>query len=71
MTSFDSQAKTALRNQWSNATRLWSKGPAGALWLRAQPPSARGGTTHPRLVLPGTQLFSTQPDGLWVSLESP
>jgi len=62
----DAEAKDRLR-QWPNTTQIWSP-EAGPWWLRAQPgPGVRSSPPGPRLVIPGAQLFKTQPDGLWIT----
>lgn len=68
----DQEAKDILKENWPEATDLWSwgerKGQKG--WLRAQPlTTAHGGkrATHPRLVYLGTNVY-TQPDGMWIRL---
>ncbi len=44
---------------------VWPTPHGTGAWLRAQPPESRG-RPGPRLRTPGGELFSTQPDGLWV-----
>ena len=50
--------------RWPSRTKLWPPPRGEGYWLRSQPRSgiARG----PKLTSPGAELFSTQPDGLWV-----
>ncbi len=67
MPASDTQVKTWLKDVWPNATRHWSSNEAPRrLWVRAQPPP--GGVRAPRLISLGSNLFSVQPDGLWVAL---
>lgn len=47
-------------------TRLWGEPESGGYWLRAQPVTKSKG---PRLSAPGARIFTTQPDGMWISIE--
>lgn len=67
MPTLDQQAKQHL-NGWPLATTVFSDPLAEPRWLRAQPKD--GSTTGPRIIAAGSDLFRTQPDGLWVALGS-
>ncbi len=62
----DQQGKDRLRNNWPANTRAWA-GDGKEWWLRAQPKDSSSAPTAPRLMAPGTNVFSTQPDGLWIT----
>ena len=63
----DGEGKSVLRG-WPGATEKWSGQGRGRRWLRAQPiPVPRPSYRSPWLSVPGADLFTTQPDGLWVS----
>jgi hypothetical protein len=62
----DTEAKAALRS-WSLVTRMWSGGDY-VYWLRAQPTDPAEAARAPRLSVPGSREFQTQPDGLWITL---
>lgn len=68
---FDAEIKDALR-KWPQTTEIWEQDGRSdrKLWLKAQP--ADEGATGPRLVMAGSDMFRTQPDGLYIrlSLES-
>jgi hypothetical protein len=66
MAMTDAQAKAALRT-WSLVTRIWSGGEY-VYWLRAQPTDPGEAARAPRLTVPGSREFQTQPDGLWITL---
>lgn len=66
---FDTRAKQALKDWPSASTKLWSSSCGNGPWLRAQP--VDGAATGPRLFSPGSRLFKTQPDGLWIFLVLP
>lgn len=57
----DAEAKAILLTRWPNRTRVW---PSKGHWIRAQPKD--GIRPGPKIFTPGAELFSTQPDGLWV-----
>jgi hypothetical protein len=60
----DRAAKDILRCQWPVSTALWNEvGDKAKRWLKSQPV-----TNGPRLASPGSKMFHTQPDGLWVRL---
>lgn len=61
----DAQAKADLRT-WPTVTGIWTRSDDTIRWLRAQPPLAR--VPGPRLEVPGSGAFRTQPDGLWITL---
>lgn len=63
----DREAKDILMKWPERPTRLFKLDTERTYWLRAQPPD--GVTTGPRLVMPGSHEFSTQPDGLYVWIE--
>src|SRR5438132_840116 len=65
----DAQAKAALR-AWPVVTRIWSGGEQ-IYWLRAQPTTTGETAQAPRLSVPGSREFQTQPDGLWITLGVP
>lgn len=66
----DANAKDRLRQGWPANTRAWS-GEGEEWWLRAQPKDGPSAPTGPRLMAPGSKLFATQPDGLWITLGIP
>jgi hypothetical protein len=66
MAMTDAQAKAALRT-WPLVTRIWSGGEY-VYWLRAQPTDPGETARAPRLAIPGSAEFQTQPDGLWITL---
>ena len=59
-------AKDKLRLWPMVTTTVWAPSVDDGCWLRAQP--VDGGPAGPRLVGAGSDLFSTQPDGLWICL---
>jgi hypothetical protein len=59
----DKEAKTLLL-KWPTRTKLWPPPEGRGFWIRGQPKD--GKRPGPRLSSPGAQLFTTQPDGLWV-----
>lgn len=61
----DRQAKQRL-GKWPNESKIWSPPNSRVYWLRAQP--AGTNVRAPRLTVPGSLVFQTQPDGLWLSL---
>jgi hypothetical protein len=63
---FDTLAKEALATWPHVSTKLWPPSRKGGAWLKAQP--VDGAATGPRLMAAGTDIFKTQPDGLWVFL---
>jgi hypothetical protein len=64
----DSEAKKILL-QWPGRTRtLWSTPAGSGFWLRAQPNTRGTVKTSPRIRVPGSKLFATQPDAMWVFL---
>lgn len=60
----DREAKNILRRWPLRPTRLFRSSKTVGYWLRAQPPD--GTDAGPVLITPGAELFSTQPDGLWL-----
>lgn len=61
----DSQGKAILRN-WNPRTRIWPPPDGKGWWLRARPNGI--GQVGPKLRAPGANLFSVQPDGLYLFL---
>ena len=65
----DAQAKAILRDPQDRRARTqhWGVAGNGEYWIRARPgDAANDKKALPRLSLPGAELFSTQPDGMWV-----
>lgn len=60
----DKQAKEVLRKWPMATTKLWPPPNGSGAWIRAQPKD--GTATGPVIQAPGSDLFATQPDGLWV-----
>ena len=61
----DKKAKQILLG-WPTCTkRIWPISSHRGCWIRGQP--VDGEDTGPKLVTPGSKLFSTQPDGLYLS----
>jgi hypothetical protein len=65
--TLDNQAKRWFKEQWPTTTQTWSPGRSKIWWLRAQPPP-KGKIRWPRLTVPGSNIFHSQPDGLWITL---
>lgn len=64
----DKNAKRTL-HKWPTCTKLfWPSSSRSGWWIRGQP--VDGENTGPKLVTPGSKLFSTQPDGLYLSFGS-
>jgi hypothetical protein len=63
----DSEAKEILRDVWHEHTTLWNTGDMEAYWVRARPTDKKTG--HPFLHTPGSTLYTTEPDGLWLYLD--
>ena len=61
----DAEGKAILRT-WSARTRIWPPPDGTGWWLRARPNAQ--GMTGAMLRAPGANLFSTQPDGLYLYL---
>src|ERR1700683_1091892 len=60
----DAEAKGILL-KWPRRTKhLWPPPTGKGYWIRAQPKD--GKHPGPRIFTPGADLFSTQPDALWV-----
>ncbi|MDD9943215.1 MAG: hypothetical protein OXU20_19400 [Myxococcales bacterium] len=59
----DGEAKEILRGWPTRTSMLWASLHDGGYWIQAQP--KEGQATTPTLRLPGTEVFKTQPDGLW------
>lgn len=65
----DNQAKAILRNpsHWPTRTQQWGVASNIEYWIRCRPgDTATDKRPLPRLSLPGADLFTTQPDGMWV-----
>ena len=60
----DAEAKAVLLSWPTTTTKLWPPPDGEGTWVRAQPKDGRA--AGPRVFAPGSELFSTQPDGLWV-----
>jgi hypothetical protein len=60
----DAEGKAILR-RWTTRTRIWPPPISGGWWMRSRPnePASQVG---PSLRAPGADLFSTQPDGLYL-----
>jgi len=69
MGSLDKQAKSWLL-KWATDTTIWSER-WDMHWLRAQPVRPNERVRAPRLTGPGSEMFSVQPDGLWITLGIP
>ena len=63
----DTEAKDILR-QWPTSTQIWDTPDVDQRWLQAQPRASDRAAPGPKLAAPGSTLFSTQPDGMWVYL---
>lgn len=60
----DAEAKAVLLKWPTRTTLLWPPPGGKGAWIRSQP---SGGTAAgPRIYAPGSDLFATQPDGMWV-----
>lgn len=65
----DAQAKAILRDRryWPARTQQWGVATNREFWIRSRPSDiVNDKRPLPRLSLPGAELFSTQPDGMWV-----
>lgn len=60
----DAEAKAVLLKWPMRTTELWPPPGGKGAWIRAQP--AGGASAGPRIYAPGSDLFATQPDGMWV-----
>jgi len=65
----DKQAKAILKDVWRERTRLWERPNPDGWWIRARP--GPRSPVMPYLKTPGAELFSTQPDGLWLCSSQP
>jgi hypothetical protein len=63
----DGEAKTILLSWPRRTKRLWPPPGGKGYWIRAQPKD--GKYPGPRIFTPGANLFSTQPDALWVHFQ--
>lgn len=63
----DAEAKAILLEWPTTTTKLWPPPGGAGTWVRAQPKDGR--SAGPRIYAPGSELFSTQPDGLWVHFD--
>ena len=59
----DAEGKARLR-LWPDKTGIWTLPDARPTWMRGQPSDLQ--SRAPSLAIPGTRLFKTQPDGLWI-----
>lgn len=60
----DADAKAVLLTWPTRTTKLWPPPGGKGAWVRAQPTD--GSAPGPRIFAPGSELFATQPDGMWV-----
>jgi hypothetical protein len=60
----DKEAKAILKAWPRSGTKLWLPPGKKGAWIRALPKDGR--SKAPRIKSPGSKLYSTQPDGLWV-----
>lgn len=60
----DAEAKAILLSWPTTTTKLWPPPGGAGTWVRANPRT--GNPAGPRVFAPGSELFSTQSDGLWV-----
>lgn len=60
----DLDAKELLKDWPTVTTALWPPTGGQGKWIQAQPPDGLRST--PKIFAPGSALFSTQPDGMWV-----
>jgi hypothetical protein len=67
----DGEAKDILREWPTRTKKLWHTSTDSEYWLQALPKPMVSAATSPRLHLPATTLFATQPDGMWVYLKPP
>jgi hypothetical protein len=67
----DAEAKDILRKWPGRSKRLWAVWGRHGFWLRAQPIDKASTIKSPRIEVPGSELFATQPDGMYVFLEQP
>lgn len=66
----DKDAKDILLNNWPDyGNAVWPVPGRKGSWIRARP--APQGSPSVQLKSPGSQLFKTQPDGLWLFVCSP
>lgn len=63
----DREGKDLLR-KWPTRTKLWPPPGGRGFWIRGQPKDQK--QPGPRLSSPGAELFTTQPDGLWVHFKN-
>lgn len=65
----DGEAKDILR-RWPTRTKsLWSTPNSKGYWIQAQPKPNGATYATPTIRVPGANLFTTQPDGLWAYLK--
>lgn len=65
----DTEAKAILRDTsyWPTRTQQWGVARNSEYWIRSRPSDAANDKKPlPKLSLPGAELFTTQPDGMWV-----
>lgn len=66
----DGQAKDILRRWPRRGDKLWASPTGSGFWMRAQPRDLGEAGPTPTIRLPGATLFKTQPDGMWVFVDS-
>jgi hypothetical protein len=64
----DREAKDILLRWPTRTKKLWSTPRGSGYWLQAQPKGVGSTAPTPTIRVPGAELFSTQPDGMWVFL---
>lgn len=67
----DREAKEILRDWPRRSKKLWAVPGGRGFWLRAQPIDKASKVKSPRISIPGSKLFATQPDGMYVFLRNP
>jgi hypothetical protein len=66
----DAAAKAILLKWPTRTSTLWVPPTDAGHWIRAQPRDANSNIATPTLRTPGSSLFKTQPDGMWVFLNN-
>lgn len=66
----DYQAKTILRGWPTRTKKLWKTPKNQGFWMQAQPVIVGASAPSPTIRLPGANLFTTQPDGMWIYLSA-
>jgi hypothetical protein len=62
----DADAKRILLRWPTQIKEVWPPPGGNGAWIRAQPIGDDDKAPGPRIIAPGSKLFYTQPDGLWV-----